>query len=336
MATDSNEIRPAAGKMRAIVQDHYGETAEVLRLEEIDRPQIGDDDVLVRVRAASVHIGDWHVMSGLPYLLRVVGFGFRAPKVRVRGMDLAGTVEAVGHNVTRFQAGDEVFGTSNGSFAEYASASEDTLALKPANLTFQQAAAVPTSAVAALQALRDAGGIKADQQVLLVGASGGVGLFAVQIAKSFGAEVTGVCSTTKVDLVRSLGADHVIDHTQEDFTQSGQQYDLILVMGGNQSLSQLKRVLRPGGTLVPVGTEEGNRWVGGKAWIQAMLLSRLKRHLRPLASEPNQADLQFVTELIEAGKIAPVIDRTFPLSEVPDAIRYLHAGKARGKIAITV
>ena len=336
MATDSNEIRPAAGKMRAIVQDHYGETAEVLRLEEIDRPQIGDDDVLVRVRAASVHIGDWHVMSGLPYLLRVVGFGFRAPKVRVRGMDVAGTVEAVGHNVTRFQAGDEVFGTSNGSFAEYASASEDTLALKPANLTFQQAAAVPTSAVAALQALRDAGGIKADQQVMLVGASGGVGLFAVQIAKSFGAEVTGVCSTTKVDLVRSLGADHVIDHTQEDFTQSGQQYDLILVMGGNQSLSQLKRVLRPGGTLVPVGTEEGNRWVGGKAWIQAMLLSRLKRHLRPLASEPNQADLQFVTELIEAGKITPVIDRTFPLSEVPDAIRYLHAGKARGKIAITV
>jgi len=336
MATDSNEIRPAAGKMRAIVQDHYGETAEVLRLEEIDRPQIGDDDVLVRVRAASVHIGDWHVMSGLPYLLRVVGFGFRAPKVRVRGMDVAGTVEAVGHNVTRFQAGDEVFGTSNGSFAEYASASEDTLALKPANLTFRQAAAVPTSAVAALQALRDAGGIKAGQQVLLVGASGGVGLFALQIAKSFGAEVTGVCSTTKVDLVRSLGADHVIDHTQEDFTQSGQQYDLILVMGGNQSLSQLKRVLRPGGTLVPVGTEEGNRWVGGKAWIQAMLLSRLKRHLRPLASEPNQADLQFVTELIEAGKITPVIDRTFPLSEVPDAIRYLHAGKARGKIAITV
>jgi NADPH:quinone reductase-like Zn-dependent oxidoreductase len=336
MATDSNEIRPAAGKMRAIVQDHYGEIAEVLRLEEIDRPQIGDDDVLVRVRAASVHIGDWHVMSGLPYLLRVVGFGFRAPKVRVRGMDVAGTVEAVGHNVTRFQAGDEVFGTSNGSFAEYASASEDTLALKPANLTFRQAAAVPTSAVAALQALRDAGGIKADQQVMLVGASGGVGLFAVQIAKSFGAEVTGVCSTTKVDLVRSLGADHVIDHTQEDFTQSGQQYDLILVMGGNQSLSQLKRVLRPGGTLVPVGTEQGNRWVGGKAWIQAMLLSRLQRHLRPLASEPNQADMQFVTELIEAGKITPVIDRTFPLSEVPDAIRYLHAGKARGKIAITV
>jgi NADPH:quinone reductase-like Zn-dependent oxidoreductase len=336
MATDSNESRPAIRKMRAIVQNQYGETASVLRLEEIERPEIGDDDVLIRVQAASVHIGDWHVMTGLPYLLRVVGFGFRAPKTRVRGMDVAGTVEAVGHNATQFQAGDEVFGTANGSFAEYASASEDTLAPKPANLTFLQAAAVPTSAVAALQALRDAGGIKEGQQVLLVGASGGVGLFAVQIAKSFGAEVTGVCSTTKVDLVRSVGADHVIDHTQEDFTRSGQQYDLILVMGGNQSLSQLKRVLRPGGTLVPVGTEEGNRWVGGKAWIQAMLLSRLKRHLRPLASEPNQADLQVVTELIEAGKITPVIDKTYPLSEVPEAIRYLHEGQARGKIVITV
>jgi NADPH:quinone reductase-like Zn-dependent oxidoreductase len=336
MATDSSEITPVGGKMRAIVQDQYGETADVLRLEKIEPPQIGDHDVLIRVQAASVHIGDWHVMTGLPYLLRVVGFGFRAPKVRVRGMDVAGVVEAVGPNVTQFRAGDEVFGTCDGAFAEYASAREDTLARKPANLTFQQAAAVPTSAVAALQALRDAGGIKAGQQVLLVGASGGVGLFAVQIAKSFGAEVTGVCGTTKVDVVRSLGVDHVIDYTREDFTQSGLQYDLILVMGGNQSLSRLKRVLRPGGTLVPVGTEEGNRWVGGKAWIQAMLLSRLKRHLRPLASEPNQADLQFVTELIEAGKITPVIDKTYPLAEVPEAIRYLHGGQAQGKIVITV
>ena len=336
MATENNEIRPSGGKMQAIVQDRYGKTADVLRLEEIDPPQIGDNDVLVGVKAASVHIGDWHVMTGLPYLLRVVGFGFRAPKARVRGMDVAGVVEAVGQNTTRFKVGNEVFGTGDGSFAEYASASEDTLALKPANLTFEQAAAVPTSAVAALQALRDAGGIKAGQHVLLVGASGGVGLYAVQIAKSFGAEVTGVCSTTKVDIVRSLGADHVIDYTQEDFTQSGHRYDLILVMGGNHSLSQLKRVLRPGGTLVPVGTEAGNRWVGGKAWIQAMLLSRLKRHLRPLASEPNQADLQFVTELIEAGKIRPLIDKTFPLREVPEAIRYLTAGHARGKIVITV
>jgi NADPH:quinone reductase-like Zn-dependent oxidoreductase len=336
MATDSNEIEPAGGKMRAIVQDQYGETAKVLRLDEIDQPQIGDNDVLVRIRAAGVHIGDWHVMAGLPYLLRVVGFGFRAPKVRVRGIDLAGTVEAVGQNVTRFQVGNEVFGTCEGAFAEYAATPEGTLALKPANLTFQQAAAIPTSAIAALQALRDAGSIKAGQQVLLIGASGGVGLFAIQIAKSFGAEVTGVCSTTKVDVIRSLGADQVIDYTQEDFTQSRQQYDLILVMGGNHSLSQLKQLLRPGGTLVPVGTEAGNRWVGGKAWIQAMLLSRLKRHLRPLASQPNQADLQFVAELIEAGKIRPVIDKTFLLSEVPQAIRYLTAGHARGKIVITV
>jgi len=336
MATENNEIRPSGGKMQAIVQDRYGKTADVLRLEEIDPAQIGDNDVLVGVKAASVHIGDWHVMTGLPYLLRVVGFGFRAPKARVRGMDVAGVVEAVGQNTTRFKVGNEVFGTGDGSFAEYASASEDTLALKPANLTFKQAAAVPTSAVAALQALRDAGGIKAGQHVLLVGTSGGVGLYAVQIAKSFGAEVTGVCSTTKVDMVRSLGADHVIDYTQEDFTQSGHQYDLILVMGGNHSLSELKQVLRPGGTLVPVGTEGGSRLVGGKAWIRAMLLSKLVRHLRPLASQPNQADLQFVTELIAAGKIRPLIDKTFPLREVPEAIRYLTAGHARGKIVITV
>ena len=333
-SSDADNAATAEGTMQAIVQDAYG-SADVLRLARIARPEIRDNEVLVCVHAASVHIGDWHVMTGLPYLLRVVGFGFRAPKARIRGIDVAGTVEAVGQNVRRFQVGDEVFGTCDGSFAEYAAAPEDTLVLKPANLTFEQAAAVPTSSAAALQALR-AGEIKSDQQALLVGASGGVGLFAVQIAKSFGADVTAVCSTTKVDLVRSVGADHVIDYTREDFTQSGQQYDLILVMGGNHSLSQLKRVLHPGGTLVPVGTEEGNRWVGGKAWIRAMLLSRVVRHLRPLASEPNQADLEFVTELIEAGKITPVIDRTYPLERVPEAMRYLKAGKARGKITITV
>jgi NADPH:quinone reductase-like Zn-dependent oxidoreductase len=326
-----------ATTMRAIVQDEYGaEAADVLRLEHVDRPTVGDGDVLVRVHAASVHIGDWHVMTGLPYLLRVVGFGLRAPKVRVRGMDVAGTVEAVGTDVTRFKSGDDVYGTCDGSFAEYAATPQDTLAPKPANLTFQQAAAIPTSAIAALQALRDAGGITSGQQVLLVGASGGVGLFAVQIAKSFGAEVTAVCSTAKVDLVRSLGADHVIDYTQEDFTQSEQQYDLILDMGGNRSLKQLRRALRTNGTLVSVGSEQGNRWVGGKGWIQAMLLSRFVRQLRPLASQPNQADLQFLTELIEAGKITPVIDKTYQLSEVPDAIRYLRAGQARGKIIIAV
>lgn len=327
----------AGTRMRAIVQDKYGEEAgDVLRLIDINRPEVGDDDVLVRVHAAGVHIGDWHVMTGLPYLLRVVGFGFRAPKIRVRGMDVAGTVEAVGKNVTRLQVGDEVFGTCDGAFAEYASTPADTLAPKPANLAFEQAAAVPTSAFAALQALRDAGGIKPGQQVLLVGASGGVGLFAVQIAKSFGAEVTGVCSPAKLDLVRSVGADHVIDYTQEDFTGSEQRYDLILDMGGNRSLSQLKRALRPEGTLVSVGAEQGNRWVGGKGWIQAMLLSRFVRNLRPLASEPNQADLQLLKELVETGKVTPVIDKTYPLSQVPDAIRDLHAGHARGKIVITV
>ena len=323
--------------MRAIVQDRYGEdAADVLRLAEIDRPQVGEDDVLVRVHAASVHIGDWHVMTGLPYLLRVVGFGFRAPKVRVRGMDLAGTVETVGTSVTEFRAGDDVFGTCDGSFAEYASTPQDTLAPKPQNLTFEQAAAVPTSAIAALQALRDAGSLRSGQRVLVVGASGGVGLFAVQIAKAFGAKVTGVCSTAKVDLVRSLGADEVIDYTQEDFTRNGPQYDLILDMGGNRSLSQLRRALRPGGTLVSVGSEQGNRWVGGRGWIQSMLLSRFVRSLRPLASEPNQADLRFLKELIETDKVTPFIDKTYPLSDVADAIRYLKAGHARGKIVIAV
>jgi NADPH:quinone reductase-like Zn-dependent oxidoreductase len=337
MVGDTNSPVTAGTRMRAIVQDRYGEeAADVLWLTEINRPEVGDDDVFVRVRAAGVHIGDWHVMTGLPYLLRVVGFGFRRPKVRVRGMDVAGTVEAVGKNVTRLQVGDDVFGTCDGAFAECASTPADTLAPKPTNLTFEQAAAVPTSAFAALQALRDAGGIKSGQRVLLVGASGGVGLFAVQIAKAFGAEVTGVCSTAKVDLVRSLGADQVIDYAQEDFTQSEQRYDLILDMGGNHSLSQIKRALRPGGTLVSVGAEGGNRWVGGRGWIQAMLLSRFVRNLRPLASAPNQADLQFLKELAETGKVTPVIDKTYPLDKVPDAISYLHAGHARGKIVITV
>ena len=327
----------AGATMRAVVQDIYGaEAADVLRLEEIDRPEVGDDDVLVRVHAAGVHIGDWHVMSGLPYLLRMVGFGLRAPKDRVRGMDVAGTVEAVGKNVTQLRVGDEVFGTCNGSFAEYASTPADTLAPKPANLSFEQAAAIPTSAVAALQALRDAGDVKPGQRVLLVGASGGVGLFATQIAKAFGADVTGVCSTSKVDLVRFLGADQVIDYNHEDFTQGEQRYDLILDMGGNRSLSQLKRALRPGGTLVSVGSEQGNRWVGGRGWIQAMLLSRFVRNLRPLASAPNQADLQILKELAETGTIAPVMDKTYPMSQVPDAISYLHDGRARGKVVITM
>jgi NADPH:quinone reductase-like Zn-dependent oxidoreductase len=260
--------------MQAIVQDRYG-SADVLRLRDIDTPEIGDGDVLVRVHAASVHIGDWHVMTGLPYLLRIVGFGLRSPKARVRGMDVAGKVEAVGKRVARFQAGDEVFGTCDGAFAEYACAREDRLAPKPANLTFQQAAAVPTSAFAALQALRDKGGIQAGQKVLIVGASGGVGIFAVQIAKAFGAEVTGVCSTAKVDLVRSIGADRLIDYTREDFTRSGQRYDLILEMGGRRSLARIRSALAPRGTLVLVG---GEGVVSGlAAWIAGFERSWCRR-----------------------------------------------------------
>jgi NADPH:quinone reductase-like Zn-dependent oxidoreductase len=249
---------------------------------------------------------------------------------------VAGTVEAVGKNVTQFQAGDDVFGTCDGSFAEHASTPQETLAPKPANLTFEQAAVVPTSGFAALQALRDAGGIRSGQHVLIVGASGGVGQFAVQIAKSFGAEVTGVCSTAKVDIVRSLGADHVIDYSQEDLTQTERRYDLILEMGGNHSLAELRRLLRPGGTLVPVGSEGGSRWVGGRSWIQAMLLSRFVHSLRPLSTKPNHADLQFLNKLVKAGKIIPIIDKTYPLSEVPKAMTYLKQGRARGKITITI
>jgi NADPH:quinone reductase-like Zn-dependent oxidoreductase len=333
----TREARSAQQTMRAIVQDHYG-SADVLELKDIDRPVVGDDEVLVRVHAASVHIGDWHLLTGLPYLLRVVGFGLRVPKVRVRGQDVAGKVEAVGKNVTRFQAGDEVFGTCEGAFAEYACTSEDMLAPKPANLNFEQAAAVPTSAFAALQALRDRGEIEPKQKVLIIGASGGVGMFAVQIAKSLGAEVTGVCSTIKMDIVRSLGADHVIDYSREDFARSRQCYDLILDMGGNRSLSHLRRALRPRGILVLVGAEGGGRWLGGtNRWIQALLLSPFVRQkLRPLASMPRQADLQLLKGLIEAGKVTPMIDRTFLLSETPEAFRYLEQGQAQGKIVISV
>jgi NADPH:quinone reductase-like Zn-dependent oxidoreductase len=335
--TAAEQLSGQVKTMQAIVQDQYGST-NVLKLQAIAKPAIGVDDVLVRVRAAGVHIGDWHLMSGEPYLMRIIGFGFRGPKARVRGMDVAGIVEAVGQNVTRFHVGDEVFGTCDGSFAEYASARDGMLALKPANLSFEQAAAIPTSAFTALQALRT-GGIQSGQKVLIVGASGGVGLFAVQIAKSFGAEVTGVCSTAKVDIVRGVGADHVIDYTKEDFsnTRSGPRYDLILDMGGNRSLSQLRRALTPRGTLVLVGGEGGDRWIGIGRSLQALVVSPFVSHkLRPVASKPNQADLQTLRQLVEAGKVTPVIDKTYPLREVPEAISYLHEGRARGKLVISI
>jgi NADPH:quinone reductase-like Zn-dependent oxidoreductase len=325
--------------MKAIVQDTYGST-DVLKFADIDRPVPTDNQVLIRVQAAGLHRGDWHVMTGLPYLIRLVvpELGLRKPKVRVRGMDVAGTVEAVGTQVTRFQPGDEVFGWCDGAFAEYASAPQDHLAAKPANLSFEQAAAVPTSGFAALQGLRDSGEIQAGQQVLIIGAAGAVGLFAVQLAKAFGAQVTGVCSTTQVDLVRSLGADEVIDYTRADVTDGTRHWDLILDTAGHRSLAQLRRALTPKGTLVIVGSEGRGRWLGGfDRSLRAPVLSRfVGQRLRMLASKPRQDDLVVLGELIEAGKLAPVIDRTYPLSEVPEAIRQLEQGHARGKLVITV
>jgi len=325
--------------MKAIVQDKYG-SADVLELTDIDTPVVGDDDVLLRVHAASAHIGDWHIMTGLPYLIRVVvpDLGLRAPKARVRGLDVAGRVEAIGKDVTRFQPGDEVFGICAGSFAKYATARTDKVAPKPANLTFEQAATVPTSGFAALQALRDKGKVQPGQKVLIIGAGGAVGTFAVQIAKAFGAHVTGVCSTSKVDLVRSLGADEVIDYTRDDFAESGQRYDAILDTAGARSVSHLRRALTPKGALVIVGAEGGGRWFGGFGRnIRAQMLSPfVSQRLGLFASKESGEDLVVLKELIEAGKVTPVIGRTYPLSEVPETIRHLEEGHARGKIVITV
>jgi NADPH:quinone reductase-like Zn-dependent oxidoreductase len=316
--------------MKAIVQNEYG-SPDVLELKEIDKPVVKDDDVLVRVHAAALHAGDYFAMRGVPYGVRMT-VGWPKPKNYVPGYDVAGHVEAVGKNVTRFQPGDEVFGACNGTCAEYACAGEDKFVLKPANLTFEQAAAVPTSALAALRGLRDAGKVQPGQKVLINGASGGVGTFAVQIAKSFGAEVTGVCSTRNVDMVRSIGADHVIDYTQEDFTQSGQRYDLILDNVGNHSFSDCRRVLTPQGTLIPNTGHAGMGYV-----VKALVLSLFVRQQgRPFVAIPNNEDLVVLKELVESGKVTPVIDRTYPLSETPEAFRYLNEGHARGKVVITV
>jgi NADPH:quinone reductase-like Zn-dependent oxidoreductase len=322
--------------MKAIVQDVYG-SADVLRLEEIGKPTPREGEVLIRVRAAGVDPGVWHLMTGRPYLFRAMGFGLRAPKVRVRGRDVTGTVEAVGTNVTRFKPGDEVFGTAEGSFAEYVCAREDKLAPKPANITFEQAASTPISGLTALQGIRDVGKVQSGQKVLIIGAAGGVGTFAVQIAKAFGAEVTGVCSTSKMDLVRSIGADHVIDYTREDFTQSGKRYDMILDTGGRRPLATLRRALSPKGTLVIVGGEGGGRILGGfdRQIFRAPLVSLfVGQALRPLVSKELVKDLLDLKELIESGKVTPVTDRTFTLSEAPEAIRYLAQGHARGKVVV--
>ena len=325
--------------MKAIVQDHYG-GPDVLEFSDIDQPIPNDNEVLVQVQAAGLHRGDWHVMTGLPYLIRLVvpDLGLRKPKVPVRGMDLAGRVEAVGPNVTRFQPGDEVFGWADGAFAEYAAAPQDQLAPKPANLTFEQAAAVPTSGFAALQGLRDSGEAQPGQQVLIIGAAGAVGLFAVQLAKTFGAQVTGVASTTQLELVRSVGADDVIDYTRSDVTDGTRRWDLILDTAGHRSLSQLRQALTPKGTLVIVGSEGRGRWLGGfDRSLRAPLLARLVgQRLRMLASKPGQEDLQTLRELLEAGKLTPVIDRTYPLGDVPEAMRQMVEGHTRGKLVITV
>jgi NADPH:quinone reductase-like Zn-dependent oxidoreductase len=323
--------------MKAIVRDTYGST-DALELRDIDKPEIADDEVLVRVLAAGVDRGVWHVMTGLPYPIRLVGYGLRTPKNPVLGMDLAGVVEAVGKDVTRFQSGDEVFGIGKGSYAQYARAREDKLALKPANLSFEQAAAVAVSGLPALQGLRDHGRVEPGQHVLIIGASGGVGTYAVQLAKAFGAEVTAVCSTTKVDLVRSLGADHVIDYARDDFAAGERRYDVILDIGGNSSLSRLRRALTPKGTLVIAGGETGGRWLGGSdRQLRALVLSRfVDQKLTTFISSENHEDLIVLSELIEAGKVTPVIDRIYPLSEVAKAIRNVEEGQARGKIVIAV
>jgi NADPH:quinone reductase-like Zn-dependent oxidoreductase len=323
--------------MQAIVQTEYG-SADVLRVAEIERPEIGAGEVLLRVRAAGLDRGTWHLMAGQAYLIRLMGFGLRAPKSRVPGLDVAGTVEALGAGVTRFAVGDEVFGISQGSFAEYACAREDKLARKPANLTFDQAAVVAISGLTALQGLSDVGHIEAGQRVLIVGASGGVGTFAVQIAKAYGAEVTGVCSTAKVDLVRSIGADHVIDYTQTDFADAPERYDLILDTGGNSGLSRLRGALTPTGTLVIVGGENGGRWTGGFGrQLRAVALSPfVSQRLAMKTPHEHHADLERLTQLIEAGSLTPVIDTTYPLDKTPDAMRRLVAGHARGKLVIAV
>ena len=328
---------PRGDKMRAIVQDAYG-SSSVLRLGDIDRPEIAANEVLVDVAAAGMDRGTWHSMAGKPYLMRIMGFGFRRPKNRVPGLDVSGTVVAVGTEVTRFNPGDEVFGMSRGAFAEYAAVLEDKLAPKPANLSFEQAAVVPISAGTAIQGLRDSGHLEAGQAVLVIGASGGVGTYAVQLAKTFGAEVTGVSSPAKVDLVRSIGADHALAYTRDDYLDGSKTYDLILDIGGNNSLFRLRRALTPKGTLVIVGGEEGGSLTGGfgrqlRALVVSMFVSQ---RLTMLASKERHTDLEALRPFLENGQVTPVIDRTYTLAEVPAAMKHLEAGLARGKIAITI
>jgi NADPH:quinone reductase-like Zn-dependent oxidoreductase len=321
--------------MRAVVQDRYG-SSEVLRLARVARPVLGDDQVLLHVNAAGLDRGTEHLMTGKPYVARLF-VGLRKPKNPIPGRDAAGTVAAVGSSVSRFAIGDEVYGVAPGSFAEYAVAPEDKLARKPENLSFAQAAAIPVSAGTALQALVDAGRVQAGQSVLVVGASGGVGTYAVQLAKAFGAEVTGVASTAKVDLVKSLGADHVIDYTREDFADGTRRYDLVLDIGGSTPVRRLRRALRPRGTLVFVGGENSGNLTGlGRQLRGALISPFLRQRLVLLVTKERAADLERLSGLIEDGKVVPSVDRSYPLEEAPDAMRLLEEGRVRGKVVITV
>jgi len=324
--------------MKAIVYHEYGPPG-VLKLEEVDTPVPAPDEVLVRVLGAAVNPGDWDVMHGTPYVLRLAT-GLRRPRNEVPGLAIAGRVEAVGSNVSESAPGDEVYAEiGSGGFAEYACVPEGAVAPKPSNLTFEEAAAVPVSGVTALQALRDIGRVQPGQSVLVNGASGGVGTFAVQVAKTLGADVTGVCSTTNADLVRSIGADHVVDYTREDFTRNGQQYDLILDNVGNRTLSELRRAISPNGMLIPNSNKGGGRWMGGflRRAVQALVVSPfVSQRLRPFAATGKRADLVVLTGLIESGTVTPVIDRTYPLDQAAEALSHYGAGHARGKVIITM
>jgi NADPH:quinone reductase-like Zn-dependent oxidoreductase len=335
--------------MKAIVQSRYG-SSDVLELREIDQPAVRDDQMLVRVRAASVHADVWHVMRGVPYVLRIMGAGVRAPRDGVPGTDLAGVVESVGTNVTRFRPGDEVFGQSlvanlwrhGGAFAEYAAVPEARFERKPAGLTFEQAAAVPTSGSLGVQAVRDEGRVQAEQDVLINGAGGAVGTFAVQLAKAYGANVTGVDAAGKLDMIRSIGADRTVDYAQVDFTRSGERYDVILDIAGNHTWPEIRRALTPEGTYVLIGHDQygasGHRWFGSLGrFAKLMVMAPFVKQLHPFRGAKDPGDrLVVLRELIEAGKVTPVIDRTFPLSDVPEAIRFLESGQARGKLVVTV
>jgi NADPH:quinone reductase-like Zn-dependent oxidoreductase len=323
--------------MKAIVCTQYG-SPNVLKLEEVEKPAPTDDEVLIKVYAAGANAADWHLLEGKPLLVRLAGYGLFKPKHKIPGAAVAGRVEAVGRNVKQFQSGDEVFGDLSGcgfgAFAEYVCVPENALALKPANLTFEAAAAVPVAAITALQGLRDKGQIQAGQKVLIYGASGGVGTFAVQLAKAFGAEVTAVCSTRNVDMMRSMGADHVIDYTQKDFTDNGQRYDMILAANGYHPISAYKRALSPRGRYVMTGGSMAQLY---QAILLGPLISRTgSKTMGSLMAKPNQRDLLCMQELLDAGKVVPVIERRYPLSEVADALRYLEQGHTKGKVVITV